>query len=114
MSVKLNTRQAGDVTVVQISGRIVLGEEAGALRAELRSLVEQGRTNILLNLRDVNYVDSSGVGELVAGFTAVRNRGGALKLTSLSKRLEEVLLFTKLYVIFEVWDDEAAAIHSFR
>jgi anti-sigma B factor antagonist len=114
MSLSLSSRQVGDVTVVQVSGRVVLGDEMGAFRDVLRDLVNRGQTRILLNLKDVTYIDSSGVGELVAAFTTIRTRGGTMKLTSLTRKLEDLLMVTKLYAIFDVRDDEDAAIHSFR
>lgn len=113
MSVKLNNRQVGDVTVVDASGRITLGEGSSALRDALRDLVTKGQKKILLNLGDVSYIDSSGIGELVSGFTSVSNAGGQLKLLNLTKRVKDLLQITKLYTVFEVHDDESAAIRSF-
>jgi anti-sigma B factor antagonist len=113
MSITLNTRTAGDVTIMDVSGRIVLGEETGTLRREIRKLVEKGSVRILLNMSGVTYVDSSGVGELVAAYVSVRKEGGAMKLVSLPARLEELLLVTKLCVIFDILEDEDHAIQSF-
>src|SRR5579864_7852141 len=113
MSVTFKIRQVGDVTVMDISGRIVLGEASSSLRDALRDLVTHGDKKILLNLGDVSYIDSSGVGELVAGFTTVTNRGGQLKLLNLTKRVQDLLQITKLYTVFEVYDNEAHAIRSF-
>jgi anti-sigma B factor antagonist len=113
VSVKLNNRQVGDVTVVDASGRITLGEGSSALRDALRDLVTKGQKKILLNLGDVSYIDSSGIGELVSGFTSVSNAGGQLKLLNLTKRVKDLLQITKLYTVFEVHDDESAAIRSF-
>jgi anti-sigma B factor antagonist len=113
MSVKLNTRQVGDVTVVDVSGRITLGEGPSAIREELRDLTSKGNKKILLNLSEVAYIDSTGIGELVAGFTTVANDGGTVKLLGLTKRVKDVLLITKLYTIFEVFEDEAEAARSF-
>lgn len=113
MSVKLNSRQVGDVTVLDVSGRITLGEGSSALRDALRDLVSKGHKKILLNLGEVSYIDSSGIGELVSGFTSVSNQGGQLKLLGLTKRVKDLLQITKLYTVFEVHDDEAAAIRSF-
>lgn len=113
MSVKLNTRQVGDVTVIDVSGRITLGEGSSALRDVLRDLTAKGNKKILLNLGDVTYIDSSGIGELVSGFTTVTNGGGALKLLSLTKRVQDLLQITKLYTVFDVHDDEAHAVRSF-
>ena len=114
MSVKLNTRQVGDVSVVDVTGRITLGEGSSALRDELRALVGKNQKKILLNLGDVSYIDSSGIGELVSGFTTVTNAGGQLKLLKLSKRVKDLLQITKLYTVFDVKDDEAAAVKSFK
>jgi anti-sigma B factor antagonist len=113
MSITLNTRPAGDITIVDVSGRIVLGEETGTLRREMRRLVEKGCVRILLNLSGVTYIDSSGVGELVAAYVSVRKEGGTMKLTGLPDRLEELLLITKLCVIFDIREGEDQAIHSF-
>lgn len=113
MSVKLNTRQVGDVSVVDVSGRITLGEGSSALRDSLREMVGKGQKKILLNLGDVTYIDSSGIGELVSGFTTVANQGGQLKLLKLTKRVKDLLQITKLYTVFEVHEDEAEAIRSF-
>lgn len=113
MSVKLTTRQVGDVTVIDAAGRITLGEGASAFRDIIRDLAAKGDKKILLNLGEVSYIDSSGIGELVSGFTTVTNHGGNLKLLGLSKRVKDLLQITKLYTVFEVHDDEAAAIRSF-
>jgi anti-sigma B factor antagonist len=113
VSVKLNTRQVGDVTVIDVSGRITLGEGSSTLRDALRELVAKGNKKILLNLGDVSYIDSSGIGELVSGFTTVSNQGGTLKLLSLTKRVKDLLQITKLYTVFDVHEDEAHAVRSF-
>ena len=113
MSVKLNTRQVGDVTVIDAAGRITLGEGASTFRDSIRDLAAQGNKKILLNLSDVSYIDSSGIGEMVSSYTTVTNQGGQLKLLGLSKRVKDLLQITKLYTVFEVHDDEAAAIRSF-
>ena len=113
MSVKLNTRQVGDVSVVDVAGRITLGEGSSALRDTLREMVTRNQKKILLNLGDVSYIDSSGIGELVSGFTTVANSGGTLKLLNLTKRVKDLLQITKLYTVFEVHEDEAAAVRSF-
>jgi len=113
VSVKLTSRQVGDVTVLDASGRITLGEGASAFRDKLRELASNGHKKILLNLGDVSYIDSSGIGELVSGFTTVTNLGGQLKLVGLSKRVKDLLQITKLYTVFEVFDDEAEAVRSF-
>jgi len=113
VSVKLNTRQVGDVSVVDVSGRITLGEGSSALRDLMRDMVSKNQKKILLNLGDVSYIDSSGIGELVSGFTTVTNSGGQLKLLNLTKRVKDLLQITKLYTVFDVHEDEAGAIRSF-
>jgi anti-sigma B factor antagonist len=113
VSVKLSTRQVGNVTVIDVAGRITLGEGSSALRETLRDLVAKNQNKILLNLADVSYIDSSGIGELVSGYTTVTNTGGSLKLLNLNKRVKDLLQITKLYTVFEVHEDEAAAIRSF-
>lgn len=113
MSAKMTTRQVGDVSVVDAAGRITLGEGASALRDAIRDLSTKGDKKILLNLSEVNYIDSSGIGEMVSGFTSVTNAGGQLKLLGLSKRVKDLLQITKLYTVFEVFDDEAAAVRSY-
>ena len=113
MSVKLNTRQVGDVSVVDVAGRITLGEGSSALRDALREMITKNQKKILLNLGEVNYIDSSGIGELVSGFTTVTNSGGQLKLLNLNKRVKDLLQITKLYTVFDVHEDEAGAIRSF-
>lgn len=113
MSVKLNTRQVGNVSVIDVAGRITLGEGSAALRETLRDMVAKNQNKILLNLADVTYIDSSGIGELVSGYTTVTNTGGQLKLLNLNKRVKDLLQITKLYTVFEVKEDEADAIRSF-
>ncbi len=113
MSVKLGTRQVGDVSVLDVAGRITLGEGSSAMRDALSDMVSKGQKKILLNLGEVSYIDSSGIGELVSGFTTVTNQGGQLKLLGLNKRVKDLLQITKLYTVFEVHDDEAGAIRSF-
>lgn len=113
MSAKLSPRQVGDVTVIDVTGRITLGEGSSNLREGIRDLVAKGNKKILLNLGEVSYIDSSGIGELVSGFTSVANQGGQLKLLNLTKRVRDLLQITKLYTVFEVYEDEATAIRSF-
>jgi anti-sigma B factor antagonist len=113
VSVKLNTRQVGDVTVVDASGRITLGEGSSTLRDLLKDLIAKGNRKILLNLGEVTYIDSSGIGELVSGFTTISNHGGTLKLLSLTKRVQDLLQITKLYTVFDVHEEEAHALRSF-
>ena len=113
MSVKLTVRQVGDVSVVDAAGRLTLGEGSSAFRETIRDLVSKGNKKIVLNLGGVSYIDSSGIGELVSAFTSITNQGGLLKLLSLTKRVQDLLQITKLYTVFEVFDDEAHAIRSF-
>lgn len=113
MSVHIATREVDHVTVVDIVGRIVLGDEIGALRDTVRGLVAQGKKKIVLNLAHVDYIDSSGVGELVSSFTTVSNAGGELKLLKLTKKVHDVLQVTKLYTVFDIKDDEFTAVKSF-
>ena len=114
MSLHATHRDAGQVTVVDLSGRIVLGDGSALLRKTIRGLLEDQRKLILLNLADVDYIDSSGIGELVSAFTTVRNQGGELKLLKLTKKVHDLLQITKLYTVFDVKDDEAAAVKSFK
>jgi anti-sigma B factor antagonist len=113
MSVKLNARQVGEVAVIDVAGRITLGEGSSVLRDTIRETVAKNQKKILLNLQDVSYIDSSGIGELVSGYTTVTNQGGKLKLLHLNKRVEGLLQITKLLTIFDVHEDEASAIRSF-
>jgi anti-sigma B factor antagonist len=113
VSVKLTTRQVGDVTVVDAVGRITLGEGASTFRDSIRDLAATGHKKLLLNLAEISYIDSSGIGELVSGFTTVANQGGTVKLLNLTKRVQDLLQITKLYTVFEVFDDEAKAVRSF-
>jgi anti-sigma B factor antagonist len=101
------------VTILDLSGRITLGEGSVQLRDAIRDLLAKGSKLILLNLADVNYIDSSGIGELVSAYTTVRNQGGELKLLNLTKKVHDLLQITKLYTVFDVKDDEASAIASF-
>ena len=114
MSMKISTRQVDGVTILDLSGRITLGEGSVQLRDAVRDLLSKGQKHILLNLADVNYIDSSGIGELVSAFTTVRNQGGELKLLKLTKKVHDLLQITKLYTVFDIKDDEAEAIASFK
>ena len=114
MALQATYRDAGPVTVVDLSGRITLGDGSALLRKTIRGLLQDERKKILLNLADVDYIDSSGIGELVSAFTTVRNQGGELKLLNLTKKVHDLLQITKLYTVFDVKDDEAAAISSFK
>jgi len=114
VSMKVSTRQVDGITILDLSGRITLGEGSVTLRDSTRDLLAKGSKNILLNLGDVNYIDSSGIGELVSAYTTVRNQGGELKLLNLTKKVHDLLQITKLYTVFDVKDDEASAIASFK
>jgi anti-sigma B factor antagonist len=107
-------REVNGVTIVDLSGRIALGEGSALLRETIRGLIEKGQTRIILNLADVDYIDSSGIGELVSGFTTTRSRGGELKLLHLTKRTHELLQITRLFTVFDVHSDEKAAVTSFH
>ena len=111
---KTSTRKVDNVTIVDLSGRITLGEGSVVLRDTVRDLIAKGDKKILLNLGEVTYIDSSGIGELVSAFTTVRNQGGELKLLNLTKKVHDLLQITKLYTVFDIKDDEAAAISSFK
>jgi len=113
VSMKASTRQVDGVTIVDLSGRITLGEGSVVLRDTIKDLLGKGQKKILLNLGDVSYIDSSGIGELVSAFTSVRNQGGELKLLHLTKKVHDLLQITKLYTVFDVKDDEATAISAF-
>jgi anti-sigma B factor antagonist len=113
VTMKSTTRQVDGVTIVDLSGRITLGEGSTMLRDIVREMIAKGNKKILLNLGDVTYIDSSGIGELVSAFTTVRNGGGELKLLNLTKKVHDLLQITKLYTVFDIKDDEAKAIQSF-
>ena len=113
MSIDFSTRQSDDITIVDLKGRITLGEGSATVRDTVHDLLSKGQKRILLNLRDVNYIDSSGIGELVSAFTAAKKQGGELKLLNLTKKIHDLLQITKLYTVFDVHEDEAAAIRSF-
>jgi len=107
-------REVGDVAVVDFSGKITLGEGSATLRKLVRELVENGRRKILLNLADVDYIDSSGIGELVGAYTTVRSASGELKLVYLTKRVRDIIQITRLFTVFDVQPDEASAVRSFQ
>jgi len=113
MSMTFKTREVGGVTIVDLSGKITLGEGGITLREEVRKLLGEGQKKIVLNLAEVNYIDSSGLGELVSAYTAVKNAGGELKLLNLTSKVRDLLVITKLVTVFDVKDDEAAAVSSF-
>ena len=111
---KILERQAGDITVLDMEGRITIGEGSVALRSAVRRLLEEGKKNILLNLAGVGYIDSSGIGELVSSYTAIKNQEGQLKLLSLTEKLRDLLTITKLLTVFDAYDTEAEALKSFK
>ncbi len=114
IKLQMTTRHVGDVAVIDVAGRIALGEDTAKLRQQVRELTTQGRRKILLNLRNLGYIDSSGLGELVNAYTTARNQGGQLKLVDVSKRVHDLLQMTKLYLVLEIDADEASAMQSFR
>jgi len=113
MSLTVKSRQSQGVDILDLGGRITLGEATGALRDAVKDAITKGNKNILLNLSDVSYIDSAGLGELVGCSTTVRNSGGTLKLLGLQKKIRDLMQITKLHTIFEVMDDEATAVKSF-
>ena len=113
MNLKTSNRQVDGITIVDCSGRITLGEGSVVLRDSVKDLLTKGQKKILLNLGDVNYIDSSGIGELVSAYTTVKNQGGELKLLNLTKKVHDLLQITKLYTVFDVREDEAGAVKAF-
>src|SRR5260370_32761851 len=113
MSLSINTRHLSSVTILDLDGRITLGEGTGMLREAVKEVLARGEKSILLNLGQVSYIDSAGLGELVGCSTTVRNAGGRLKLMQLQKKISDLLQITKLHTVFEVIDDEAKAVASF-
>ena len=111
---KWNSRQVGNVTVVDAAGRITIGEGANQLRDTIRELVTSGRRNLVLNMAATTYLDSSGIGELVAALTAAMTQGGSLKLLNISKRIQDMLQLTRVDKLFQAFTDEAAAVNSFE
>ena len=114
MTFKATHRETSGVTVIDISGRITLGEGSAALREMVRDMLAKGQKRIVLNLGDVNYIDSSGIGELVSGYTTVKNQGGELKLLNLTRKVHDLLQITKLFTVFDVHTDERTALSSFN
>ena len=114
MSLKAGSRQVDGVTIVDLSGRIVLGEATTTLREMLQNLLSQGQKKILLNLAEISYIDSSGLGALVSGYTTLSGQQGQLKLLNLTKKVHDLLQITKLLTVFEVHTDEATAVRSFK
>ena len=109
----IKERQAGDVTILDLSGKITIGEGSVQLREAVRRLLDDGKKKVLLNLGDVSYVDSSGIGELVSSYTTTNNNGGHLKLLNQTKKIHDLLTITKLVTVFETFDDEPTAVTSF-
>jgi len=113
MSIKLSIRQMDDVNVVDVSGRLTLSDGSSALRDALRAMASAGRKKILLNFKDVFYIDSSGLGALVSSYATLTHQGVQLKLLNLTNRVKDLLMITKLLTVFEAYDDEATAVRSF-
>lgn len=113
MALTAKVRKVGDVCIVDLNGNITLGENTGYLREEIRSLLSQGTKKIVLNMADVGYVDSAGLGELVGLYTTAANRGGSLKLLNLQSKMRNLMEVTKLYTVFPVFEDEKASLSSF-
>ncbi|HVN02902.1 MAG TPA: STAS domain-containing protein [Bryobacteraceae bacterium] len=113
MSLKINVRESGDVVILDLDGRITIGEEATALRDTIKEMLDGGHRNILLNLANVSYIDSTGLGQFVGSYATVTSRGGQLKLLNLQKKLQELMQITKLITVFETFTGEAAALRSF-
>jgi anti-sigma B factor antagonist len=114
MSLQITTRQVQNVAVIDLDGRVTLGDASGRLRDAIKDLVTRGENNIVLNLAGVTYIDSSGLGEIVGAFATVHNSGGRLKLAGLQPRVHDLMQLTKLYSVFEIFPDEAAAIRTFQ
>ena len=107
-------RQAGDVTILDLSGDVRIGEGAISLRDSIRNLADQGKKKVLLNLAGVKYMDSTGVGELIANYTTISRQGGQLKLLSLTEKIQNLLVITKLLTVFDAYENEAEALKSFE
>lgn len=112
--INISERQAGDVTILDLDGKVTIGEGSVALRNAIRRLLGEGKVKILMNLAGVGYIDSSGIGELVSSFTAVNKEGGTLKLLNLTQKIQDLLAITKLLTVFDVFDSEAEALSSFQ
>ncbi len=114
MSMAISARHLDDVEILDLAGRITIGEGTLMLRDKIQNMLDAGETKFLLNLADVDYIDSSGLGELVSSFTTVKNQGGVLKLLGLTHRVRDLMQITKLLTVFDVYDDEPEALKSFR
>ena len=112
--INISERQAGDVTILDLDGKVTIGEGSVALRNAIRRLLGEGKSKILLNLAGVGYIDSSGIGELVSSYTAINKEGGQLKLLKLTQKLQDLLTITKLLTVFDAYDDEAEALSNFN
>jgi len=110
----IKERTAGDITVLDMDGRITIGEGSVALRSAIRRLLEENKNKILLNLSGVSYIDSSGIGELVSSYTAIGKESGQLKLLHLTDKLRDLLAITKLLTVFDVYEGESEALNSFK
>ena len=113
MSLKAEIRRMGDVSVIDLAGRITLGEGSGLVRSSIKQLVNSGQKSILVNLKDVSYIDSAGLGELVGSYATVTNMGGDIKLLHPQSKVHDLLQVTKLYTVFVAFDDETEALRSF-
>jgi anti-sigma B factor antagonist len=114
VALTIASRSVDGVSVLDLSGRITLGEGSVQLRDAVRDLIGKGQKNILLNLGDVSYIDSSGLGELVSAYTTAKNQGASVRLLNLTKKVKDVLQLTKLYTVFDIYDDEATAVGSYK
>jgi anti-sigma B factor antagonist len=114
VALTIASRELDRVTVLSLNGRITLGEGSVQIRDAIRDLIGKGSKSILLDLGEVNYIDSSGLGELVSAYTTAKNQGAALKLLKLTRKVHDLLQLTKLYTVFDIYDDEASAIASFK
>ena len=110
----IRERQAGDVTILDMDGKITIGEGSVAVRSAVRRLLEEGKKKILLNLSGVGYVDSSGIGELVSSYTTINREGGQLKLLNLTQKIRDLLAITKLLTVFDTYEDESEALNSYK
>lgn len=114
MSMTVTVRRLDDIVILDLEGRITIGEGSVMLRNRIQQLLQSGERRFLMNLSEVNYIDSSGLGQLVSSYTAVRNQDGELKLLGLTRRVRDLMQITKLLTVFDVFDDEAQALKSFR
>lgn len=114
MPLEIKSREIGSVTLLELNGKIILGDESSSLRESIKGLLAQGKKKVLLNLARISFIDSTGVGTLVAAYTSARSQGGEVKLSSLTKKFRETLQVTRLLTVFEVFDDDQAALASFK